>query len=313
MTKHALAVVITKVILAGELGDDAVNTLCLLQHETQNKGQQLHTEVEEVLGTFYQQRLWKTCLRKVFFFSENELQVKLPVLSGAEAKRELLEILCGLRSPIIGETEVVGQFKAFWLELQEREPLFAKRIARDIEDVLTAVKRVRSESLINLGCQSYGSLVRRMVKDFRFVTLVGGGQLAQEIYPWISQHSVQVMVRDPHKVLATWDNIQEVTQFSAKVKGEVMIVAAPVDNHQLQSLLATGEVSKIIDLRGESKLYAEDSDQYLSLHGFFKIFDTEKTTVKTHFVKAMGQVKEIYIDWSRAVANRPMGWEDLCM
>lgn len=64
--------------------------------------------------------IFGTCLRKIFFCEEVDLHQYLDalkpedqILRGEKAISLLLEILCGLHSPIVGETQVFGQFKQF--------------------------------------------------------------------------------------------------------------------------------------------------------------------------------------------------------
>ena len=70
-----------------------------------------------------------------------------------EAYRLLLEILCGLRSPMVGETQVMGQFKAFLASL-DREHAWVNRVGQRL---LTDARDVRTRHLQGLGSRSYGS------------------------------------------------------------------------------------------------------------------------------------------------------------
>ena len=76
---------------------------------------------------------WQTCLRRILFLHSNDnravieaaevgkvVQPTVEVFRGQEAYRFLLEVICGLNSPIVGETAVMGQFKEF--SLQARFP-----------------------------------------------------------------------------------------------------------------------------------------------------------------------------------------------
>src|SRR6476646_7685883 len=61
--------------------------------------------------------IWRTCLREVTF-ADDAAYVEhaglddgpRPLVEG-DAYRLLLEILCGLQSPMLGETHVIGQLK----------------------------------------------------------------------------------------------------------------------------------------------------------------------------------------------------------
>src|SRR5438045_3448988 len=60
--------------------------------------------------------LWQTCLRKIAFggaeaLGSIQIETGDQILSGSEAYQFCLEVICGLHSPLVGETEVFGQFK----------------------------------------------------------------------------------------------------------------------------------------------------------------------------------------------------------
>lgn len=59
---------------------------------------------------------------------------------------------------------------------------------------MAEVKKVRTEHIVGLGSQSYGSLLRRNTKDLDSATICGSGQLALEILPWLAhKKSVQII------------------------------------------------------------------------------------------------------------------------
>ena len=64
---------------------------------------------------------WRTCLREVVFLDDAPAPPTADthdqLLTEGQAYRLLLEILCGLQSPMTGETQVLGQFKAFLASL----------------------------------------------------------------------------------------------------------------------------------------------------------------------------------------------------
>ena len=68
--------------------------------------------------------VWATCLRQIYFSDLHEdlnfkPQAGDEIYMGLEAETFLAEVLCGLKSPLIGETEVFGQFKIWWKALPE--------------------------------------------------------------------------------------------------------------------------------------------------------------------------------------------------
>src|SRR5262249_28120143 len=79
---------------------------------------------------------WRTCLREVVFLDRTDVgpDVAPDVSVDGQAYGLLLEILCGLRSPMVGETEVMGQFKSFLRTLPDDHAAirhFGQRILAD--------------------------------------------------------------------------------------------------------------------------------------------------------------------------------------
>src|SRR5689334_14654991 len=132
--------------------------------------------------------VWRTCLREVTFADDAaELDGRSaddaprPVLEG-EAYRLLLEILCGLQSPMLGETQVMGQFKAFLASLN-REQNWLNRLGQRL---LADAREIRTQHLQGLGSRSYGSAVRRYLSTTQHAVLIGTGKLAQEVLPFLA-------------------------------------------------------------------------------------------------------------------------------
>src|ERR1041385_6331828 len=72
---------------------------------------------------------WTTCLRQIAFWHQS---LPLPdgsfdVFSGEDAYAFCLEVVCGLRSPLAGETEVMGQFRDFILTKMPSYPAGFKK------------------------------------------------------------------------------------------------------------------------------------------------------------------------------------------
>lgn len=90
--------------------------------------------------------VWKTCLRQVAFLQDAEdvpeLESEDEVLRGDAALRFLVEVLSGLHSPILGETEVFGQFRLF-ADSQKDHPLFSAS-SRWLRFVFHEVKEMRA-------------------------------------------------------------------------------------------------------------------------------------------------------------------------
>ncbi|RYZ70147.1 MAG: hypothetical protein EOP09_06555, partial [Proteobacteria bacterium] len=155
-------------------------------------------------GLDSQTLVWKTCLRQIAFLSSPHQDFALEetdeIFSGSAAFAFLLEIICGLHSPVVGETEVLGQFKNFAAGAIENESSMNPPLRQFLQALLLNAKVMRAEHLVGLGSQGYGSLVRKLSKSESSVTLMGSGQLVEEILPWLAkQKSLQVVCRNPHK------------------------------------------------------------------------------------------------------------------
>src|SRR4051794_20418867 len=134
--------------------------------------------------------IWRTCLREVAFADDaddlpqgaNEAESAGTHLLEGDAYRLLLEILCGLQSPMIGETQVMGQFKTFLSSLDRNQAWLNKLGQRLLADA----RDVRTEFLQGLGSRSYGSAVRRYINDCCHTAVIGTGKLANEVLPFLA-------------------------------------------------------------------------------------------------------------------------------
>src|SRR4029079_3255285 len=111
---------------------------------------------------------WQTCLRRIVFLHRSELEPRissrLEIYSGRKAYQILLEVICGLHSPLVGENAVMGQFRKFPTSAVFPETTWG-RFLRDLTtDLLVDARQVRHHHLQNLGSQSYGSLIRKHLK-----------------------------------------------------------------------------------------------------------------------------------------------------
>ena len=132
--------------------------------------------------------VWRTCLREVLFSQtadpfEDTAGRTLGMLVEGRAYRLLLEILCGLQSPMIGETQVVAQFKGFLAGLPQEHAW----IRRTGQRLLADARRVRTAHLEGLGSRSYGTAVRRCIEPSETPVLIGTGKLAADILPFLAE------------------------------------------------------------------------------------------------------------------------------
>src|SRR5581483_3868151 len=204
--------------------------------------------------------VWRTCLREVLFAEDPAGLGTRPLVEG-EAYRLLLEILCGLQSPMVGETQVMGQFKTFLSSLG-REQNWLNRLGQRL---LTDAREIRTRHLQGLGSRSYGSAVRRFLTDVEHTVLLGTGKLAQEVLPFLADdgRSVDQWGRTPLDPAAApapgahagefhFHLLEAADTFAGSTRPTALIIAAPVASEIVDRVAACyGGLVCVIDLRGE--------------------------------------------------------------
>lgn len=275
--------------------------------------------------------IWKTCLRKILFSTEDQLidhhsiiEPDDQILRGEEALSLLLEILCGLHSPIVGETEVFGQFRNFIEARRQAQDILFSSHRKWLQFIMAEVKKTRAEHLVGIGSQSYGSLLRRHTKELDSVTLCGSGHLAQEILPWLAhKKSLQVICRDPAKlqgVSGKYNNLTVTTYNDSYVHGEAMVIAAPLNDTKILELMHKQEIRPctIFDLRGEdNQLSSVISNHFpqvsvLSLHQFFAEIEENKKDTHSKIELLKKTLFEKAVAFTQRTELRPLGWDDIC-
>ena len=146
--------------------------------------------------------------------------------TGASAYRFLLQLACGLESEIAGETEILGQIKQAWRDYESARPAAAQALRPWMQRLLQDTKEIRSEHVVGLGSATYGSLVRRLLGGTLAgpTLLLGSGQLAETILPFLDSGEVLVWNRSPGRA-------QEMLarQRTAQTEGRVQLLEPSVD------------------------------------------------------------------------------------
>jgi glutamyl-tRNA reductase len=250
--------------------------------------------------------VWTTCLRTLAFVGHETpaLQTGDELYTRNDAYRFLLEVICGLRSPVAGETEVFGQFKAFARLWSERDP---RRLAL-IQRLLNDAKAVRSEHLSHLGTQSYGGWLRKNLRSDR-IHVLGAGQLAGEILPYLKkQGQVVIHARRPETVKLE----AETCSLSArKFDAGALIVAASLPAGEIRAWLDGKVPGQIFDLRdtsGSDPIGPASS----SLRDIFREIEANRPALAAKLDSARKDILARSLKASEQSLLRPLGWDDLC-
>jgi glutamyl-tRNA reductase len=262
--------------------------------------------------------VWKTCRRQILFLQDDESGevFNAEIFSGAEAEKFLAEVLCGLQSPLLGETEVFGQFKAWWKNLPDDLPW--KRLHRSrIESLFSLVKSVREQVLCGSGSQSYGSLLRRFLPQQGQVELLGAGHLVQELLPWLqNKKTYRLWCRTPSKIDFAHE-ARAVTAFSEISKLEnLIVVAAPLTHDELNAWLQERGFSSehsLFDLRSDSSEF-EPFVRPLK-HYTLQDFSSRREETQKEQEELLSKSRNLIGRWNeeqKAKSQiRPYGWDDL--
>lgn len=249
--------------------------------------------------------VWRTCVREIGFldaFDDVEVPADVDRVEDADAYALLLEVVCGLQSPLPGETQVMGQFKQFVSALGPE----GDRVRRVAQRVLTDAREIRTVHLQGLGARAYGSLVRQYVRGSAVAAIVGTGALAQEIAP---------AVADVAEV-QTWDRAAQAAAGSQPrtTASSVLIVAAPVGADVIARVAAVyTDLRALIDLRGGPE--ADLPRLLVPVVTLSDLFRASRQASDRAAVRIAAARRDIQAR-SQALAHRdelhPFGWDDLC-
>jgi glutamyl-tRNA reductase len=279
---------------------------------------------------------WQTCLRRILFLNriensalieaaENDELVSsgVDVYRGRDAYGFLLEVICGLNSPLLGETAVMGQFREFCAHAKFPNTAWGSFLRQLTANVLVDAKRVRHEHLQGIGSQSYGSLVRQHVKGMPTVAVLGAGKLAREILPWlIGKTTARLFYRNWQHAKDLLPEYPELhlDQYSTDDAGwqqeEIgLVIAAPMKASQVENWVRQQSTtfSKCLDLRGDA---ATDPISLpipvIKLSELFDALRAERQRLEGRVDAARAEIKHLVQRQSQQAQFRPFGWEDLC-
>jgi glutamyl-tRNA reductase len=160
---------------------------------------------EELLGPSF---VLRTCQRTlVLSFQAHPFQMTdLPshqLVEGTDAYLFLLETICGLKSKLIGENEIVGQFKEAY-KVYAASTLKDTKTLMVLEKLFKDAKDIRTQYLIGISQKTYASLTRRhLIQKARakHVVIIGSGALAEDLINQFKKKAlVSICARNTQKV-----------------------------------------------------------------------------------------------------------------
>lgn len=261
--------------------------------------------------------VFRTCRREIAFVERHSsVPADAEPFSGEAAYAHLLQVICGLHSPIVGETEVMHQFRVF-VDGLAPEHHGVQSLGRRL---LADARRVRAQYLGSLGSRSYGSAVRRQVRDCDRVAVIGTGILARAVLPFVAddRRLVDVYGRKPafDSTLASlcYHPLDQIASRNTLEGNTALVVAAPVD----AALIARvgrlyASLACVIDLRGETDV--DPVPPIAPVVSLADVFSEMRRAAQTADGRVAAAKLEI-AGCARAFATRavlnPSGWHDLC-
>ena len=262
--------------------------------------------------------VWRTCLREVLFFHDeaDAMAVGEPLVDG-DAYRFLLEVICGLRSPMLGETQVMGQFKNFLATLDKDHAALRKLGQR----MLSEARTLSEQHLRGLGSRSYGSSTYRHVAACPHVVVVGTGVLAKELLKFLVEpgRSVDQWGRRPATEVGSPASVNY-RQFDDAAAGlgsgvpTAIVIAAPVPSAIVNDIASRYQnVRQVVDLRAELDLGPLRIDApVVELSQLFAEIEDARRTAATHVAAARAGVARLSREYALRDEPHPFGWDDLC-
>lgn len=125
------------------------------------------------------------------------------IFSGIDAYVFLMETITGLRSEVVAEYEVVGQFKEAYQEYS-RIPERNAQILNILEKIFQDNKKVRTAHLTEIGQLTYAGIARKLIHtrvSDGDVLVLGSGTLAEDLIKLLKKkHNVFISARNEARV-----------------------------------------------------------------------------------------------------------------
>ena len=177
-----------------------LSNLIILHKKVPNAKTSLHVEAH-----YY----WSTCLRTLAFYDKSRLQPSdilflekersngWDMHQSQDTYQILLQIILGLDSQILGETEVHSQFKECFND-ERLQHSHMKNILQPLRNsLLSQAKFIRAQYFQNLGSHSYAGIARKLSKNCSDIYLLGTGHLAKQMIPFLQKkHLVHIVGRN---------------------------------------------------------------------------------------------------------------------
>lgn len=264
-------------------------------------------------GTFTIQ----TCQRSLTL-KYSEKKHSKNAISGQDAYFYLLEIICGLQSKLIGENEIVGQFKTAYqnyLNDDARSP----KLIQVLEKLFKDAKEIRRKYLLGICQKTYASITRRSIMTLNQnepVVIIGSGHLSEDLINQFKKKTdVIICARNTQKVqelasmhelkIIPWEDKETLKNypFIANTVGTEKIL---FDNTFFESWSSKHPNRLFVDLASPSPIQTdlELKDGVMHLEDIFKEGAIRESKKRSQIDTAREAIKEITIKRHRVFKEK---------
>ncbi len=239
-------------------------------------------------------------------------------MTDAEAYALLLEVVCGLRSPLIGETEVQAQFKEFLSSAATSDDQWLRRLG---QRVLGDAKRIRHKYLQGFGAHSYGRLAARHLIGQR-IAVIGTGALAAQVVQVAPKTSLlDVWGRSSERALPTRPEglnfsllADAGSQTSTRKESTTVVIAAPVLASDLDFVIGCYQnITNIVDLRStDQQTPIVAPVDIVLLADIFAEAARAEGSGAPRVRAARADIRDLANAFADSEEFRPFGWDDVC-
>ena len=281
----------------------------------------------------------KTCQRTLilgfgqlpFYHLENQNDID-KIYNGDAAYIFLLETICGLKSAVLAEYEVVSQFKEAYHDYLNL-PFRNSHIINLVEKLFKDSKKIRTEHLSEIGQLSYAGIARKLIHANvakSDVLIIGSGKIAVDLIKLLKKkHRVFISARNLTRVaelaalysidVIDWRDYNSYQHFDSIVN--TIGTEEILFNHDFFSLWKKNSSLKNVD---NSQLFIDLGSpsvietSYTEKDGVMRLEDIFHQSNKLNLEK-MEKVSRAKDSISLIAANRrlsfslsyPFGWEEL--
>ena len=276
----------------------------------------------------------KTCQRTLVLAPQNTIirgDYAYDFVEAEQAYAYLLEIICGLKSKLVGENEIVSQFKqaykAYCLQ-KDKDSLIMTVLQKLLQDS----KDIRTKYLIGIAQKTYSSLARRILLSQHKaseVIILGSGQLAEDMINQVkkkvpvtliarNQERIQELV-DKHQIQsACWSQVAD-QNFHFVNDNAFIVNTIGTENEILTPLFFEkwlGHSQRcFVDLASPSpyKTAPIDSDGFYQLEDIFQLGAVKEQKKSKQIEKAKDYLDQVVEKRANVLRNKLMAMQTKLM